>query len=300
MMAAVATEGPRRRRPAWVAAAVAAVVFAVAAGVRQDAALGLVVLGAVFFVLEHWLPLGQQPWWRPGMATDAVHFVADELIAAPFVAVGLWAAVYLADHGMASALAQLVRSQPDGCRWLESLVLAEVAGYWGHRFQHGLPVLWRFYRLHHSSPVMDWLTPNRRHPVDLIGSRLVVAIPVLLAGFSVPTVAAHFIIRRSQGLFVHANLRITMGPLRWFVAGPAFHHWHHAEERAASSCNFAGEVPLVDWMFGTLYLPDQAWPVAYGIGEDAPTGYLAQLLWPFRTDPRPAFQSGRPSATTGT
>ena len=220
------------------------------------------------------------------MATDAVHFLVDELVAAPFVAVTVLGALYLADHGVLGTVAQTVRSQPAAWRWLESLVGAEVAGYWGHRLQHGLPVLWRFHRLHHSSPVMDWLAPNRRHPVDLIGSRLVVAVPLLLIGFSVPTVAAHFIIRRSQGLFVHANLRVTMGPLRWFVAGPAFHHWHHAEERAASACNFAGEVPLVDWLFGTLYLPDRSWPLAYGIGEEAPDGYVAQLLWPFLTNRR--------------
>ena len=52
---------------------------------------------------------------------------------------------------------------------------------------------------------MDWLAPNRRHPVDLIGSRLVVAVPLLLVGFSVPTVAADL-------RFAEAWLRREIGP----------------------------------------------------------------------------------------
>ena len=255
-------------------------VFVVAADIRRDAAVGLLVLGAVFFAFEHALPLREQPWWRRGMATDAVHFVADELLAAPFVAVGIFVALFLVQHGFLGGVASTIRAQPTAWRWLESLLGAEVAGYWGHRLQHSVPGLWRFHRLHHSAPTMDWLAPNRRHPVDLIGSRLVVAVPLLLLGFSVPTVAAHFIIRRFQGLFVHANLRITMGPLRWVIAGPAFHHWHHADIPAEETCNYAGEVPLVDWLFGTLHLP-HAWPEEYGIGEQAPEGYVGQLLWPF-------------------
>src|SRR5205085_1328295 len=80
---------------------------------------------------------------------------------------------------------------------------------------------------HHSSPVLDWLAPNRRHPVDLIGSRLAVGLPLLALGFTVPTIAAHYAIKRAQGLFVHANIKVSLGSLRWFIASPEFHHWHH-------------------------------------------------------------------------
>jgi sterol desaturase/sphingolipid hydroxylase (fatty acid hydroxylase superfamily) len=113
-------------------------------------------------------------------------------------------------------------------------------------------------------------------------ARLSVALPLLALGFSVPVLAAHFVIRRFQGLFVHSNLRVSLGPLRWCVASPEFHHWHHASDPAVYNTNFAGEVPLVDWLFGTLYLPRHQWPEAYGTGDDVPDGYLAQLAWPFR------------------
>jgi hypothetical protein len=44
---------------------------------------------------------------------------------------------------------------------------------------------------------------------------------------------------------------------------------------------------MVDWLFGTLYLPRPSWPSRYGCGEEAPVGYLAQLAWPFRPAPPP-------------
>jgi sterol desaturase/sphingolipid hydroxylase (fatty acid hydroxylase superfamily) len=98
----------------------------------------------------------------------------------------------------------------------------------------------------------------------------------------VPVLVAHFVFRRFQGLWVHSNVHMSLGPLRYVIASPEFHHWHHATDPAAFDTNFAGEVPLVDWLFGTLHLPPGQWPETYGIDEEAPGGYLAQLLWPFR------------------
>jgi sterol desaturase/sphingolipid hydroxylase (fatty acid hydroxylase superfamily) len=112
-------------------------------------------------------------------------------------------------------------------------------------------------------------------------SRLSVALPLLALAFPIPVLAAHFAVRRFQGLFVHANIRVDFGPLRWFIASPQFHHWHHTDDLELRDKNFAGEVPLLDWLFGTLHLPAGVWPDHYGIGEDAPSGYLAQLAWPF-------------------
>jgi sterol desaturase/sphingolipid hydroxylase (fatty acid hydroxylase superfamily) len=109
-----------------------------------------------------------------------------------------------------------------------------------------------------------------------------VILPLAALGFAVPVIAAHFAVKRFQGLFVHANVRLNAGWLTWIVATPEFHHWHHADEPAAYNSNYAGQVPLVDRFFGTLHLPRPAWPTRYGCGESAPEGYLAQLAWPFR------------------
>lgn len=74
-----------------------------------------------------------------------------------------------------------------------------------------------------------------------------------------------------------------MGPLEWLVATPHFHHWHHSNDPSTRDRNFAGQVPLVDWVFGT-HLRPPGWPEAYGCdGHVAPSGYLAQLANPWTT-----------------
>ena len=57
----------------------------------------------------------------------------------------------------------------------------------------------------------------------------------------------------------------------------------------------AGQLPLVDWLFGTLHLPAHRWPEGYGIDDTQPDGYLRQLAWPFRsTAPAGSGQSPPP------
>ena len=48
--------------------------------------------------------------------------------------------------------------------------------------------------------------------------------------------------------------------------------------------NFAGQLPLLDVVFGTAHLPRGAMPAAYGIPERTPDSYLEQLAWPFETE----------------
>ena len=75
------------------------------------------------------------------------------------------------------------------------------------------------------------------------------------------------------------------------AASPHFHHWHHSADPTTWDKNFAGELPLVDWAFGTLYRPDH-WPTGYGCDGWVPDeGYVAQVLNPWhpgrdgRSDP---------------
>jgi sterol desaturase/sphingolipid hydroxylase (fatty acid hydroxylase superfamily) len=211
-----------------------------------------------------------------------VHFLVDELLAALILAVGLALATPVVRFVIPSVVSSTLELQPSWLVLVEGLFVAEVAGYWGHRASHEIGALWRFHQLHHSIETMDWLAPNRRHPVDMAFARASVILPLLVLGFTIPAIAAPFAIKRFQGLLVHANLRLDAGPITWLIATPEFHHWHHADHEAARNKNYAGQLPIVDWMFGTLHLPRPAWPSRYGCGVTPPEGYLAQLLWPFR------------------
>lgn len=84
-------------------------------------------------------------------------------------------------------------------------------------------------------------------------------------------------------VFLHANVRWTFGPLRWVIATPHFHRWHHSRAPEARDKNFAALFPIWDVLFGTLYLPDHQ-PDAFGVdtAEEVPSGFFGQILYPFR------------------
>ena len=270
-------------------------VFVAAAVIRRDAAAALLGFGILFAVLEHLYPRRSQPVIREGLTTDCVHFLVDELLAATILSVVLALVVPTLDVAVPRVVSSTLHAQPSWLLIVEGLFVAEIAGYWGHRASHEIEVLWRFHRLHHSIETMDWLAPNRRHPVDMAFARASVILPLVAMGFPLPAIVAPFAIRRFQGVLVHANIRLNAGPLTWLIATPEFHHWHHADHSEAYNRNYAGQLPLVDWLFGTLYLPRPSWPSRYGCGEAPPAGYFAQLAWPLRRVPAQAPASSSPS-----
>lgn len=261
---------------------VVALLLLVAAAVhRPDVVLGLVVLGAVFIPLERRWPVRRQPVLREGFGADVVHFIVDQVLAGAVVTVLAIQVVPILEP----LLPNLDHYVHGPLRLALAAVVGEVLGYWGHRAMHRVPSLWRLHAIHHSSSTMDWLAPNRRHVFDTALGQAASIIPLLAIGLSPPMVTGWFVLRRAQGLFVHANLRWEFPLLRWFVATPHFHHWHHSADPRFYDTNFAGQCPALDWLFGTLHMPAKEWPESYGLpapGRAIPNGYLARLAWPFQ------------------
>ena len=75
-------------------------------------------------------------------------------------------------------------------------------------------------------------------------------------------------------------MSIKFGLLKWVVASPEYHHWHHANQRDAYDKNYAAQLSILDRLFNTLYLPQGKRPEKYGIDEPVPRGYLSQLISP--------------------
>ena len=89
---------------------------------------------------------------------------------------------------------------------------------------------------------------------------------------------------------------MRLGELERVVATPFFHHRHHSAEPGTWNTNYAGSIPAVDWMFGTLYLPDR-WPFTYGRdGPVANVGYVARVLSPWSHRPKAANARLAPDA----
>ena len=163
------------------------------------------------------------------------------------------------------------------------LVVADFTQYWVHRAFHAVPLPWRFHAVHHSAEQMDWLAGSRLHLVDIAITRGLTYVPIYVIGFGDGPLFAYLVVVSAQATFIHANVRFDFGAVKWLVATPQFHHWHHAAEREAVDKNFAVHLPVLDWVFGTMYLP-RHWPNAYGIegGARPPEGFWRQLFWPLK------------------
>ncbi|MGH7400698.1 MAG: sterol desaturase family protein, partial [Candidatus Rokuibacteriota bacterium] len=164
---------------------------------------------------------------------------------------------------------------------VQVLIVADLTQYGVHRLFHHVPWLWRFHAVHHSSRRMDWLAGSRLHLVDIVVTRGLSFVPLYVAGFAPPAVFAYVLFVSFQAVLIHANVSWRFGPLRWVLATPQYHHWHHAVEPV--DVNFAVHLPVIDRVFGTQYLPQDRWPAEYGMaGAPVPGGYWAQLVYPFR------------------
>jgi sterol desaturase/sphingolipid hydroxylase (fatty acid hydroxylase superfamily) len=176
----------------------------------------------------------------------------------------------------------MVADQPGWVQFLEILVLADFLAYLYHRAIHKYAWLWRLHTIHHSSQRMDWLANVRLHPVDKILGDCFQFIPIFCLGFSGTPVLAYTIFLGFQGFFNHSNIKVDFGPLRWIIASPEFHHWHHCDDAKAHNKNFAPHLVIFDRLFGTAYFPpDRAMPANYGIPEPVPKEFWRQMIAPF-------------------
>jgi sterol desaturase/sphingolipid hydroxylase (fatty acid hydroxylase superfamily) len=251
-----------------------------ALSVRGGIVIGMVVLAIIFIPLERLFALRPREILRAGWRTDVVHY----LINGAALKVGIVIAVAVVGTVLRTfvpvSFRAAIAASPGWAQIVAALAIATVGGYAGHRAAHEVPLLWRFHRVHHSIREMDWLAANHLHPLDQIFIRSSAVLPLYALGFGRMSLGAFVVLTTLQAIFIHANVRLTFGPLRWVIATPQFHHWHHAREPQAYNSNYAGEFPAVDALFGTLYLPAHRWPAQYGIDDTEPAGYLRQLIWP--------------------
>jgi len=253
---------------------VATLVVALTVG---DLAVGFVLLFLVFVPLEKVFALHPQRVFRRGYLTDLTHFLVNNLLVTVasigFIILASLPFLWIRSFDVAGML-------PTWAAVVLALACIFIGTYWGHRLSHEVPFLWRFHAVHHSIAEMDWLAAGRLHPLDAGLTQAFGLLPLFLLGFEGDAFAGAAIFYAFLAIFQHANVRLRFPVLRWIVNTPAWHHWHHATDPEARDKNFG--LPLVDWVFGTAYMPKGKRPAGFGIDDPVPpTGYVRQLGYPF-------------------
>jgi sterol desaturase/sphingolipid hydroxylase (fatty acid hydroxylase superfamily) len=244
------------------------------------AGLSFLLMFVTFRPLELAFPaISNQRFFRPQWWTDFCFMMGQNLF---FNGAVLWCLAHI-QHWVDAIRPELFRTWISSLHWWMQAVLVILVGdfltYWGHRLQHRLEFLWRFHSIHHSAEHMDWLAAHREHPVDSIYAVLLVNLPAFFLGFPIKALAWFIGFRAIWSIYLHANVRLPIGPLRALIGSPELHHWHHDRSRDAG--NYASVSPIMDVLFGTYCCPPTE-PESFGVREPIPNSYLGQLAHPFR------------------
>jgi len=253
--------------------------------------IGLILVGAVLYAVELICPaITSKRWWRKDSGLDLGYFYLTALVTKTITKAAMLLTVLVLallagrklDAPHLAAGLPLIAAQPAWLIVMEVLVLGDLIGYWMHRAFHS-GNLWRFHAIHHSSIELDWLSSVRLHPVNELITKIVQVVPFVLLGFPLNVLAAYVPFLTIYALLIHANVNWSFGALRYVIATPLFHRWHHTAESEGVDKNFAGLFPIFDIVFGTFYMPIGCAPVRFGIeGSAVPQTFLAQIIYPFR------------------
>jgi sterol desaturase/sphingolipid hydroxylase (fatty acid hydroxylase superfamily) len=253
----------------------------------------LVLLTIIFVPLERLWGLRRQKVFRKSLSTDLIYYFLSSLLPRLLLILPLTALAWAIHHVRPGWTDTWAANLPFGIRFAAAMIVGEVGTYWGHRWMHEVPMLWRFHEIHHSAEEIDWLVNTRVHPVDLVFTRLCGFVPMYVLGLAQPTGNTVDIVpvlvtlgSTLWGFFIHANMRWRFGWLEYLISTPAFHHWHHTKDGPEFiNKNYSAMLPWLDKLFGTLYLPRKKWPTVYGIDDPIASNLSGQLLQPFERHP---------------
>lgn len=148
---------------------------------------------------------------------------------------------------------------------LIGMLIIDFSVYWRHRFSHY--GLWSFHSIHHSALELRWTTKLRLHPGDITAAVVFDTIILHIFGFDGDAILYALAIATAIDFFVHTNINVKYPkPLRYLLASPHSHRWHHANQKEAYDKNFCSVFPFYDLMFGTFYHPEDL-PSAYGLSK---------------------------------
>ena len=248
-------------------------------------ALAIIAVSLPFFLWERLQPRNpRQPTLRPRFWMDvcylflnghliglAVAYVTQQLARVPSVA-----AVVDALH------LRLLSTQPTWAQFLILIVALDFIQWCIHNSLHRVPWLWTLHKVHHSIEQLDWIGNWRFHWIEGLLYKSLLYVPIALMGANLQAMGLYAIVSTFMGHFNHANLRVSIGPLKYLLNSPAMHVWHHTHpDSGPPDRNFGIIFSVWDWLFRTAYMPAST-PTRLGFAgmERFPRAMWRQLLIP--------------------
>jgi sterol desaturase/sphingolipid hydroxylase (fatty acid hydroxylase superfamily) len=156
-----------------------------------------------------------------------------------------------------------------------------------HRLLHHVNWMWEFHKVHHSTEEMGFSALLRYHWMENVIYRSLEYIPLAMIGFGISDFFIVHIFTLVTGQLGHANLKISLGPLKYLFNGPQMHLLHHAKEMPEShpvGFNYGITLSIWDYLFKTNYWPKDDENLLIGLpdSEDFPQDFIGQTIRPFQ------------------
>src|ERR1700744_1320346 len=217
------------------------------------------------------------PFFREGFWVDLVWYtiiqsyvlkiVIFDYIIAPFQHSFDWSGI------------QFVKNWSVPVQVLFFLVTHDLYIYLFHRFQHSNKLFWRIHEAHHSGKEIDFLAGSRSHVLEIVINQTIEFAPIVIFGAAPEVIPIKALLDAMFGMFIHANVKVRFGKLKYFLNSPELHLWHHANYREVFHANFSTKFSMWDYLFGTIYDPGHApgdKPENWGLYYDYPRDYFLQ------------------------
>ncbi len=246
--------------------------------------LAFVASAVLFIFIEKVFPkYKDQVITRPEWQLDLIYFVFNHLLITVLLLTANYFFNYVFSWAVSEQLQAFVLSLPLWVQVIILMVTADFVLYWSHRAYHEVPGLWPFHAVHHSVEHMDWLAGSRNHVLQTFSDRIMAIIPLYLIGADKAALDIYVAFAAFQAVYVHANVSIPTGFLKYIFVTPQFHHWHHSSQKPAIDTNYSVHLILFDVLFRTYHMPKAHWPSHYGTVPRIPRTFWAQMLHPLRS-----------------
>jgi sterol desaturase/sphingolipid hydroxylase (fatty acid hydroxylase superfamily) len=174
-----------------------------------------------------------------------------------------------------------------------AFVIADLIGWVNHWMHHKYPSLWLFHAVHHSQTEMNVFSDSRNHVIEVLIASTLTFIPAWFLGLDVAQAATLAIFSSFVSSFIHTNVRINLGPLRYIFISPQAHRIHHSLNDDHYNTNFGTVFSWWDYLFNTKHPDDLSYPRTGITDERFPLEHSArpiavgrtigsQLLYPFK------------------
>lgn len=256
---------------------------------------GLIIISLVVWMLEILFPwrkdqsIFRRDFWLDGFYMFFNFFLFAIAISGFYKLLGL----LFSDLGIKqSSLALIDMSQfPSWLQLLIFFLILDFVQWFTHILLHKYSFLWKFHQIHHSVKEMGFAAHLRYHWMENVFYKPLKTFGVMILGGFEPEQAyiVHFF-AIAIGHFNHANIKITWGPLKYFLNNPVMHLYHHAHDLPDGKygVNFGISLSLWDYIFKTDYIPEDSGSIELGFegDEKIPNSFWRQITYGLRK-PKP-------------